>query len=196
VTLREALQAAIKIADEAREEWDKAPAGMRAGKLLIALSGHLKGYRPDIDAIHAALATQPEPEEEVAFWRRDAIARLQMAVWLHRGCEQSGDEVRAAQARIDMRATLAALRDADAQEWYERCEACGEFLRDGEARVNLGEDAGAAHAKCVGEDSRFIEKDDDATAIIAEARALLEEPEQAVAELEDYVAHSGGVITP
>lgn len=31
-----ALEAAIKVAGEAREEWDKAPEGMRAGKLLIA----------------------------------------------------------------------------------------------------------------------------------------------------------------
>lgn len=51
-----ALKTAIRIADEAREEWDKAPSGMRAGKLLIALSGHLKGYRQDIDSIHAAIA--------------------------------------------------------------------------------------------------------------------------------------------
>ena len=51
-----ALVAAVKVADEARDEWDAAPAGMKAGKLLIALSGRLTGYRADIDAIHAALA--------------------------------------------------------------------------------------------------------------------------------------------
>jgi hypothetical protein len=51
-----ALKAAVKIADEARDEWDAAPAGMRAGKILIALSGRLKRYRADIDAIHAAIA--------------------------------------------------------------------------------------------------------------------------------------------
>jgi hypothetical protein len=56
-----ALKTAIRIADEARDEWDKAPSGMRAGKLLIALSGHLKGYRPDIDSIHAALAAADPP---------------------------------------------------------------------------------------------------------------------------------------
>lgn len=50
-----ALRSAIKIADEARDEWDKAPSGMRAGKIIIALSGRLPGYRADIDAIHAAL---------------------------------------------------------------------------------------------------------------------------------------------
>jgi hypothetical protein len=50
-----ALKAAVKIADEVRDEWDKAPAHMKAGKLLIALSGHLQGYRPDIDSIHSAI---------------------------------------------------------------------------------------------------------------------------------------------
>jgi hypothetical protein len=54
--LAEALEAALKIADEARKEWDEAPTGMRAGKLLIALSGGLRGYRADIDAIHDTLA--------------------------------------------------------------------------------------------------------------------------------------------
>lgn len=54
--LETAVATAIKVADEAREEWDKAPEGMKAGKLLIALSGGLPGYRRDIDSIHAALA--------------------------------------------------------------------------------------------------------------------------------------------
>ena len=51
----DALKAAIRIADEAREEWDRAPSGMRAGKILIALAGGCPGYRADIDAIHAVL---------------------------------------------------------------------------------------------------------------------------------------------
>lgn len=51
-----ALRAAVRIAEEARREWDAAPNGMRAGKLLIALGGGCKGYRADIDAIHAAIA--------------------------------------------------------------------------------------------------------------------------------------------
>jgi len=52
---RKALETAIKVADEAAREWDAAPQGMKAGKLLLALCGHIKGYRPDIDSIHAAL---------------------------------------------------------------------------------------------------------------------------------------------
>jgi hypothetical protein len=54
--LVEALRLAIKIAAEAQDEWDKAPSGMRAGKILIALAGGLKGYRPDIDKVHGVLA--------------------------------------------------------------------------------------------------------------------------------------------
>jgi hypothetical protein len=54
--LREALMSAIAIAEEARREWDAAPNGMRAGKILIALAGGCPGYRADIDAIHAIIA--------------------------------------------------------------------------------------------------------------------------------------------
>jgi hypothetical protein len=59
--LEQGLRAAIKIADEAAEEWDKAPEGMRASKILLALAGHRKGYRADIDAIHALLAPLRTP---------------------------------------------------------------------------------------------------------------------------------------
>lgn len=55
LTIAQALQRAIMVADEARQEWDDAPSGMRAGKIIIALSGNLPGYRADIDEIHAAL---------------------------------------------------------------------------------------------------------------------------------------------
>jgi len=55
--LAEALRSAIRVADEAREEWDKAPSGMKAGKLLIALSEPSLKYRADITAIHAALSS-------------------------------------------------------------------------------------------------------------------------------------------
>jgi hypothetical protein len=51
--LRSALDQAVEVAGEAADEWDAAPDGMKAGKLLVALAGRLKGYRPDIDQIHA-----------------------------------------------------------------------------------------------------------------------------------------------
>lgn len=58
--MQQALERAIKIADEAAEEWDKAPNGMRPSKILLALAGHRPGYRADIDEIHAALKARQE----------------------------------------------------------------------------------------------------------------------------------------
>jgi hypothetical protein len=52
---RDALRAAILIAGQAQKEWDMAPDGMKAGKILIALAGGCPGYRADIDAIHSVL---------------------------------------------------------------------------------------------------------------------------------------------
>lgn len=72
VRLRGALASAIRVADEARDEWDAAPEGMKAGKLLIALSGHLPKYRADIDAIHAALATPAAASDASASARNPA----------------------------------------------------------------------------------------------------------------------------
>jgi len=63
--LEKALSMAIRVADEARIEWDTAPNGMRAGKLLIALSDARVKYRADITEIHATLAAaksrSPQP---------------------------------------------------------------------------------------------------------------------------------------
>lgn len=55
VECAEALQSVKLIAEEAREHWDK-DRDMKVGKILIALSGAVKYYRPDIDKIHEALA--------------------------------------------------------------------------------------------------------------------------------------------
>ena len=50
-----ALTTVIKIADEAFEAWDK-DRDMRVGKILRALGDpNMKGYRADIDAIHATV---------------------------------------------------------------------------------------------------------------------------------------------
>jgi len=53
-SLAAALTSAIAVADEAVTEWDRAPSGARPGKILMALAGHLPGYRKDTDLIHAA----------------------------------------------------------------------------------------------------------------------------------------------
>lgn len=56
------LASSVLIAQDAAAEWDEAPEGMKAGKILLALAGHVKGYRPDTDAIHEFL--KPVPTED------------------------------------------------------------------------------------------------------------------------------------
>lgn len=56
-TAHAALETAICVANEAANEWDKAPEGMKAGKILLALAGHRKGYLATADSVHAALET-------------------------------------------------------------------------------------------------------------------------------------------
>ena len=53
--LADALRSAVKVAEQAEIEWDQAPGGMRAGKILLALCGRVPGYRTDTDAIHNVL---------------------------------------------------------------------------------------------------------------------------------------------
>jgi hypothetical protein len=55
MSLAAALTSMIAVANEAVTEWDRAPSGARPGKILMALAGHLPGYRKDTDLIHAAL---------------------------------------------------------------------------------------------------------------------------------------------
>jgi hypothetical protein len=50
--LRAGIESVVAIASEAAREWDN-DNDARVGKILIALSGRVKGYREDIDAIHA-----------------------------------------------------------------------------------------------------------------------------------------------
>lgn len=69
----EQLKKAVEIAEEAREEWDKAPQGMRPGKLLVALAGHCMGYRADIKAIHDLIAAMSEPAPEPDDYQRDCF---------------------------------------------------------------------------------------------------------------------------
>lgn len=46
------------ICAEIFERWDQ---DMRSGKLLLALSGKLPGYRADVDAVRARLASAESP---------------------------------------------------------------------------------------------------------------------------------------
>ena len=54
------LRSAVSIAAEAHAEWD-ADNDSRVGKILIALSGGIPGYRKDTDEIRAFLSRQEKP---------------------------------------------------------------------------------------------------------------------------------------
>lgn len=60
--LAKALETAVRVAGEARLEWDRAPNGMKAGKLLIALSDPSINYRADITEMHSALSSTRKDE--------------------------------------------------------------------------------------------------------------------------------------
>jgi hypothetical protein len=53
--LFEALRCVVVMAREIHEHWDK-DRDSKVGKHLAALSGYLKGYRQDYDALHALIA--------------------------------------------------------------------------------------------------------------------------------------------
>lgn len=53
--LAAALKSVPKIAAQAHDYWD-ADQDSKVGKIIIALSGRLIGYRSDVDAIHTAIA--------------------------------------------------------------------------------------------------------------------------------------------
>lgn len=59
--LKSGLLRAFAIADEAAREWDAAPEGMRAGKIILALAGHIPGYRADIDSVHQMITGTASP---------------------------------------------------------------------------------------------------------------------------------------
>lgn len=67
--LKNALASAVGIANEAREHHDR-DQDMRTMKILLALSGHIPGWRADTDRIHAVLrkaversAVKTKPDE-------------------------------------------------------------------------------------------------------------------------------------
>lgn len=63
VRLRAALSSVPVIAEEIRLKWDE---GMRAGKLLIALTDPKLRYRADITAIHNAIGQPAAPTQPAA----------------------------------------------------------------------------------------------------------------------------------
>lgn len=118
-------------------------------------------------------------QEEVAFWRRDAAARLHMLIAIHAHRKKAHDSRGARDLRVSyIMPTLAAFRDAAAKEWHTRCEACGEFLPDTERHkvIGLGQgDTARIHTACGDPDWHVYAGDrDDEAEIIAEAKRIVE----------------------
>lgn len=82
--------------------------------------------------------------EEVAYWRRDAVARAwAAAVEMEKDAPSEAASIKV--GRLDP--ALHAIRDADAKQWHMACEACGKALRTGQL-VHYYDDAGSIHVDC------------------------------------------------
>lgn len=125
-----------------------------------------------------------ELREEVAYWRRDLSARLWSMTALYKAALERGEGDRAADLANALRSALASYHDAEAGEWHDRCELCGEFVRDGEARAAWEDVSG--HARCLSEDEKgHVDPhgDEDLARRVEEAQAALDAswPEAALA---------------
>lgn len=143
-----------------------AKVGMRISELLAANSAEMERRR--------------NAEEETSFWRTDALARLQMATWLHDAMIKKGDEDRAGEVRVStIRPTLAALEAADARDFYETCPLCGDPIRPGMRVVNVAigdpEDSSMVCAKHDEPERSYIFAHDPPEQIIAAAKAALQD---------------------
>lgn len=52
-----ALRTMVEFAKEAHQEWDSDNDDSRAGKMLFAMAGGIRGYRPETEKVHELLAT-------------------------------------------------------------------------------------------------------------------------------------------
>lgn len=112
--------------------------------------------------------------EEVAFWRREAVAHLQISIWRLTGA--GGDGPIAEDARSEIQSTLAALHAADSEEWYDRCAVCREFIRTDDRSISIRIEADgvvAVHGRCGGQEGVVGRPLDDQGAIVARARQLI-----------------------
>lgn len=115
--------------------------------------------------------------EEVAYWRADLAARLWSLRALYTTARARGKSGRAIDLGNLIRAALHSFRDAEASEWHDRCEICGEFILPGEAQASDDEISG--HARCLTEDGvGYIHSHgrEDLAEQVKKSEALLGEP--------------------
>lgn len=85
--------------------------------------------------------------EEVAFWRSDLAARLLFDTGHLRAERERGNTDAAVTIELRIRSNLAAYTAAEAGDWHNRCDICGEFVRPGEPFA-AGEDV-SGHWACL-----------------------------------------------
>lgn len=122
---------------------------------------------------------QPEARlrDEVAYWRADLSARIWSMRALYIAARDKGEQDRAIDLRNSLRSALQAFHDAEAGEWHQRCDICGEFVPPGEAQA-ASEDV-SGHARCLSEDgvgSVHPHGRADLLQQVRQAQATLDEP--------------------
>lgn len=127
-----------------------------------------------------------------AYWRRDAAARLHVAVGLYEDAKKKGDERAMADVYVRLLSpTLASLNAVEAGELLPRCGKCDRFIRPTDARQPFeGDGDGAIFSyvhgapECRWHDDDIIPNDGDEywEAFIDEARALMRAIDEDVPE--------------
>lgn len=138
---------------------------------------HGERVEPAPDSTRTDQGGAEELREEVAYWRRDLSARIWAMTAHYKGALERGEGIRASEIGNDLRAALASFHDAQAKDWYERCDICGEHIRDGEPTA-ASEDV-SGHARCVSEDGEgavYPHGEEDLAAQVRAAQAALAEP--------------------
>jgi hypothetical protein len=116
----------------------------------------IDGLREAVDAETHRLC------EEVAFWRKNSAATIEMLLASIEASAMRGEIARATDLEVNiLRPQVAALTEALAGDFHQRCEACGDPLLNGQpvfSDINGGE----FHAACVGEPASnegFVDED-------------------------------------
>lgn len=129
-----------------------------------------------LDANNRSLTLRRALEEEVAYWRRDALARLRTGIDLHKHAVTHGNDDRAADIAVGtIFPTLAALENAAAKEFHSGCELCGKELRDDAPYRHVNIDGGTqrVHVRCGDPAEPECGPDSfDPAGAMAEARAI------------------------
>ena len=94
------------------------------------------------------VAEMVDLREEVAYWRRDAAARMWMAQALMQARRKEGRDDLAFAHSDALRAAVGASEEVQAKHWHSSCEICGKPMLPGEATYYFAEEGISAHDRC------------------------------------------------